>query len=249
MGLWSEWHFTTKEIGGWINNHEPDRASDYESITNPRVVYCHSDHRPMPSRFYIIPFDVNLSTDISVFNPIITSHYYFAACCWLCATMVALVFWIVCTRSGCTYCHIYCCEVLKSCKQYHAQMKNEIMSDIQSDHVTFVWTWHRSKQRLWSRRAFHPFIQHHDADTLYRRTLRSPEATLLKTAAWYGLSGVEFLVTGQRCVQNATRARLFAKCTTHLKPQHWGNPGLSQQLSYTRTTQHLFFSSLQKWYT
>ena len=36
-----------------------------------------------------------------------TSHQFFIACCWLCATMVALVFWIACTRSGSACCHLH----------------------------------------------------------------------------------------------------------------------------------------------
>ena len=32
MGLWSEWHYIIREIGGWIHNHEPVNASDYVSI-------------------------------------------------------------------------------------------------------------------------------------------------------------------------------------------------------------------------
>ena len=201
----------------------------------------------MPSRFYIIPFDVNLCTDISVYNPLITSHYYFTACCWLCATMVALVFWIVCTRNGCTYCHIYCCEVLKRCKQYHTQMKNEIMSDIQSDHVTFVWTWHRSKQRLWSRRTFHPFIEHHDADTLYRRNLRSPEATLLKTAAWYGLPGVDG--HGPAMYSKCHACTPVRKMYNTFKAPALGKPRSESAIVLYKNDPASFFSSLQKWYT
>ena len=50
-------------------------------------------------------------------------------------------------------------------------MKNEIMNSNQGDHVTFVWSWNRSKQRLSFCHTFHPFIQHHDADDVHRRTL------------------------------------------------------------------------------
>ena len=63
-------------------------------------------------------------------------------------------------------------------------------------------------------RTFHPFIQHHDADVVHRRTLRSPDVTLLTQAGWYGLSGFKFPVAGQLCVQNVTHACLFAKYTT-----------------------------------
>ena len=52
---------------------------------------------------------------------------------------------------------------------------------------------------------------------MHRRTLRSPDVTLLTQAGWYGLSGFEFPVAGQLCVQNVTHACLFAKCTTMYK--------------------------------
>ena len=45
-------------------------------------------------------------------------------------------------RSGST-----CCNLHKTCERCHAQLKNEIMNGNQGDHVTFVWTWRRSKQR------------------------------------------------------------------------------------------------------
>ena len=46
MGLWSEWHYTTRELGGWIHNHERVARVIMYPYTNPRVVQCHSDHRP-----------------------------------------------------------------------------------------------------------------------------------------------------------------------------------------------------------
>ena len=137
--------------------------------------------------------------------------------------MVALVFWIACTRAAVARAAIFIvCDVFKMRERRHGQMKNEIMNGNQGDHVTFVWSWRRSKQGLSFCRTFHPFIQHHDADALHRRTLRSPDVTLLTQAGWYGLSGFEFPVAGQLCVQNVSHACLFAKCTIHLTPQHIG---------------------------
>ena len=106
------------------------------------------------------------------------------------------------------------CHVFKMRERRHGQMKNEIMNGNQGDHVISVWSWHRSKHRLSFCRTFHRFLQHHDADAVHRRTLWSPDVTLLTQAGWYGLSGFEFPVAGQLCVQNVTHACLFAKCTT-----------------------------------
>ena len=62
--------------------------------------------------------------------------------------MVGLVFWIACTCSGCTCYHLHYCEGVTVHGRCHAQTINEITNGNQGDHVTFVWTWRRSKQRL-----------------------------------------------------------------------------------------------------
>ena len=108
------------------------------------------------------------------------------ACRWLCTTMVALVFWIVNTRSGCTCCHLHCCDIFKMRERNQCvQLKtNEIMNGNQGDHVTFVSTWRRSKQRLSFCRTFN-----HLFNTPMPRTVtdvpRSPDVTFLKQAGWY----------------------------------------------------------------
>ena len=51
--------------------------------------------------------------------------------------------------------------------------ENEIMNSNQGDHVNFVWTWRRSKQRFSFFNLFYQFIQHHDADGVYRHTPES----------------------------------------------------------------------------
>ena len=50
---------------------------------------------------------------------------------------------------------------------------------------------------------------------MHRHTLWSPDVTLLKPAGWYGLSGFEFSVAGQLCIQNVMNAYLFAQCTMY----------------------------------
>ena len=82
--------------------------------------------------------------------------------------MVALGLWMACTRSGCTCCHLHCSKVFKMRERYHAHMTNGIMNGNQGDHVTFVWTWRRSMQRLRFFRTYRPFIQRHDADAVHR---------------------------------------------------------------------------------
>ena len=54
----------------------------------------------------------------------LTSHKFFTACCWLCATMVALVFWIACTRSGSTCCNLHKISQLVSDVMLNWKMKS-----------------------------------------------------------------------------------------------------------------------------
>ena len=63
-------------------------------------------------------------------------------------------------RTVVTRAAIFIVEVFKMRERYRAQLKNEIMNGNHRDHVTFVWTWRRSKPRLRSCRTFHPFSQH-----------------------------------------------------------------------------------------
>ena len=119
------------------------------------------------------------------------------------------------------------CDVFKMRERRHGQTKNEIGN--QGDHVTFVWSWRRSKQRLSFCRTFHPFIQHHDADAVHRRTLRSPDVTILTLAGWYGLSGFEFPMCS-KCHACMPVCKTCNPCATHLTPQPCGKlPGLGQQ--------------------
>ena len=133
--------------------------------------------------------------------------------------MVALVFWIECTCSSCTCCHLH--KTSQFVSDVMLNWKNEIMNGNQGDYLTFVWTWRRSKQGLNFCRTFHQFIQQHDADAVHKR---NPDVTLLKQAVWYELLGFEYQVAVQLCFQNFTHACLLAKCTTHLKPQPCENP-------------------------
>ena len=104
--IWMALH--ASGIDGWLHNHEPVRASDYVFIyQSPRCVIPFKSYTKclLASLSYLNfkfkqqhPFIIHL-----------TSNWYLTSCCWICATMVALVFWIACTRGGCT-----CCIVMKA---------------------------------------------------------------------------------------------------------------------------------------
>ena len=117
--------------------------------------------------------------------------------------LVAVAFWIACTYNCCTCCHLHGCEVFKMRERSHGQLKSEIMNGDQSD-------------------------GDHDADDVQRRTLRSSDVTFLKQTGWYGLSGFEFPIADQLCIQNVTHVCLFVKCTTHLKLLNKNDPGTAR---------------------
>ena len=106
----------------------------------------------------------------------------------------------------CTCCHLYYFEGLPIHGWWHSQTENKNPSSYKCDHVAYVWTWHRSKQRLSLYRTFRQFIQHHDVDALHRRTLWSPDVTLFIRVGWYALSGFEFTVVNQLFIRNVSHA-------------------------------------------
>ena len=200
MGLWSEWHYTTRDIGGWIH-----------------IITSHSDNRPNAFSLLYHTFWYKVQR-----QHISLKFIYNVILIWLAAAGFVRRWLLWCfesrARAAVARAAIFIvCHVFKMRERRHGQIKNEIMNGNPGDHVTFVWSWRRNKQRLSFCRTFHPFLQHHDADTVHRRTLWSPDVTLFTQAGWYGLSGFEFLVAGQLCFQNVTHACLFAKCTTLLQ--------------------------------
>ena len=211
MGLWSEWHYTTREIGGWIH-----------IITSPsgRVILCIYTPIPelcnaikitgqMPSRFYIIPSDVNLSTNISskfIYNvtliclPAAGFVGRWSVWCFesrACAAVARAAIFIV-------------CDVFKMRERRHGQRKNEIMNGNQGNHLTFVWSWRRSKQRLSFCRTFHPFIQHPDADAVHRRV-----------RLWISCHGATMCLKCHACMPVCKMLNL---CTIHLTPRPCEKP-------------------------
>ena len=130
----------------------------------------------------------------------------------------------------------------------HGQMKNEIMNGNQGDHVTLC-DHGVEASKDWVLSHISSIFQHHDADAVHRRTLRSPDVTLLTQAGWYGLSGFEVPVAGQLRVQNLTYACLFAKCTActiHFTPQPCEKPPRSGSAVLLDKNGPVCFSILQK---
>ena len=119
--------------------------------TNPRIVKCHSDHRPK---------NLSLLYHTCILNRMHAQRLHMLPSSFL--------------------------QSFQKCVTISCPMKNEIMNGNQGGHVTYVWTWRRSKQILNFCRTFHPFIQHHDSDAVYRRTHRSPMSHFLNRRVGIG---------------------------------------------------------------
>ena len=106
---------------------------EYENHERVARVFIHqSPSCVMPFRSEakcLLAFISYLYMSILVITYHLTSHQFFTTCCWLCVTMVALVFWIACTRSSSTCCHLH------KTSRCHAQLKNELMNGNQADHA------------------------------------------------------------------------------------------------------------------
>ena len=156
------WMALHNEGDWWMDtyNHEPVRASDFMyQYTNPRVVKCHSDHRPNAfSLLYHIFWCKFKRLHISL------KFIYNVTSIWLPTTMALYddgcsgVLNCVHTQLCCTCCHVHCLRCLQNAWATSWSNENEIMNGNQGDHVTFVWSWRRCKQRLSFCRTFHPFI-------------------------------------------------------------------------------------------
>ena len=134
--------------------------------------------------------------------------------CWSWAIVVALVFWVMCTCSGCTRCHLYCCGGYILHGWWHNQMKIEIMSGNQSDHVILC-EMTSSNLGLSFYCAFRQFNTTTPCTDLHFDVLIS---LLFKQGGRYALSGFELSVAGRLFISIVRHACLFAKLTTHLKP-------------------------------
>ena len=131
MGLWSEWHYTTREIGGWKH-----------------IITSTSGHRPNAFSLLYHTFWCKFKR-----QHISLKFIYNVTLIWLPAGGFVWRWLPWCfesrARAAVARAAIFIvCDVFKMRERRHGQMKNEIMNGNQGDHVTFVWSWRRSKQRL-----------------------------------------------------------------------------------------------------
>ena len=136
-------------------------------------------------------------------------------------------------HNSCTYCH-HLCEYFTIHEWCHVQWKNEIMNGDQGDHVTFLWTWRRSKQRLSFCCTFQKFIQHHDADAVRLRTLRSLMSHFLQRGLVWAVRLWIFgcsLTIYSKCHTWMLVCKMYntSKATTLWKPPSSGSAVLSDK--------------------
>ena len=90
-------------------------------------------------------------------------------------------------------------------------------------------------------RTFYPFMQHHDADAVHRRTLRSPMSHFLNRRVGMGFQALNFRSRANYAFK-ISRIHACLQTVQHIQsPSPVENlPGLGQQCSLTRTTHHIF---------
>ena len=173
------------------------------------------------------------------------------ASCWLCATMVVLVFWIACMSGCCTCCHLSLLRGLPNAWATSCWKENEIMNGNYRDHVAFVWTWRRREQRLSFCRTFHPFIQHHDAAAVHRHTLRSPMSHFLHRRFGMGCQALNFRSRANYVLKMSRMHACWKNAQplyNTLMPQPCAKPPRSGSAVLLDNTDPVCFSILQKWY-
>ena len=172
------------------------------------------------------------------------------ACCWLCTTMVTLVFWIACTRSGCTCCHLHCLRCLQNA--WATSWSKE--------------KWNHERQPGWScdfcvimasKQAKIEFLSH--ISSIYstprcrcRAQTYTPEprchtpctgGLVWAVRLWISCRGATMCLKCHACMPVC---KMFNPCTIHLTPQPCEKPPRSGSAMLLDKNDSVCFSILQK---
>ena len=163
--------------------------------------------------------------------------------------MVALVFLIAAVAPARAAIFIVC-DVFKMRERRHGQLKNEIMNGNQGDHVTFVWSWRRSKQRLSFCRTFHPFCSTPRCRCPAQTYTPEPRCHTSYTGGliwavrlWITCHGATMC---SKCHAYMPVRKMYNPCKIHLTPQPCGKPPRSGSAVLPDKNDPVCFSILQK---
>ena len=185
MGLWSEWHYTTREIGGWIHNHERVARVIMYPYTNPRVVLCHSDHslnafsllyHTFWCKFTHQHINLKLIYNVTLTSDCLSLALYDNGCSG------------VLNREHAQRLHVLPSPLLRHLQNAWAKSKRSI--EMKSWTVTRVIMWHLCQHGVEASKDWVSVAHfNHLFNTPMPRTVtdvpRSPDVTLLKQAGWY----------------------------------------------------------------
>ena len=215
MGMCSEWHYTTREIGGWRHDNEPDRAS------------CHHDNSPCRARWHVsirqspscvMPFWTHakcLLAFISYLPMWIKAHLLkpfrardlMEGHLWRQNTlMFALVFCFELRARAartCCHCHLAVKNPIHDGKRGQLKLPKKSWTVPQCGHVTLNCVQMASKQpNVASSSHIFQFTRLHGVAVMQGLTFRDSVVTLFKSTRWYVLSGTGFLVAHQLYIGN-----------------------------------------------
>ena len=230
MGLWSEWHYTTREIGGWIH-----------IITSPsgRVIIC--IHTPIPELCNAIQITGQIPLHISL------KFVYNVILIWLPAAGFARRWLLRCFESRARAAValaaiLIVCRVFKMRERRHGQTKNEIMNGNQGlkqakieflSHISSISSTLRCRCRA-------------QTYTLETRCHTSNTGGLVWAGRlWISCGGATMCSKCHACMPVC---KMYNSCTIYLTPQPCGKPPRSGSAVLLDKNDPVCFSILQKLY-
>ena len=178
MGLWSEWHYTTREIGGWIHNHERVARVIMYPYTNPQIptnafsllyhtFWCKFTHQHINLKLI---YNVTLTSDC------LSLALYDNGCSG------------VLNREHAQRLHVLPSPLLRHLQNAWAKSMRSI--EMKSWTVTRVIMWHLCQHGVEASKDWVSVAHfNHLFNTSMPRTVtdvpRSPDVTLLKQTGWY----------------------------------------------------------------
>ena len=174
----------------------------------------------MPSRFYIIPSNVNKSqTHLS--KPFIARDLMEGHICRHNTLMFALVFCLNCVHAPPARA-VTAISLWKS-DSWRQARSVKLPKSHERYHNVVMWHWIVYKlctngteaSKCWVFIVYFQFTRLHSVAVMQGLSFRDSVDTLFKSARWYGLSGTGFLVAHQLYIGNVMRECKFGKSSPH----------------------------------
>ena len=202
--------------GDWrMETWQRARQGELSCLHTPIPELCNAilNTCQMPSRFYIIPFNVNKS-QTHLLKSFIARNLMQAKHADVCS---GVLFWTACTRRTHVLSLPSRCEKSDSWRQagwVKTAKKSWTLS--QCGHVTLNCVQMASKQANFEFSSqFFQFTRLHGVAVMQGLTFWDSVVTIFKSARWYVLSGTAFLVAPQLYIGNVLRECKIGKSSPH----------------------------------